>query len=193
MLDKTYASITRQGTPITRQGNDSVVYLSMKAKHAESVEKHEQMKRRCNIVIYGLKETVKDRNTQVQNDFVFASNLCYNVENKQWKLKDVRRIGVKKEDKVRPLKVAFNNEEEKNIIMSNLKKLKEFPQYSRISVNSDYTYNERMLIREWVSEAKRRNNTDTGFTWKLRGTPDTRLELRKFRKRNEETSISSAS
>ena len=192
-FNKTYASITRQNVPQSRQDNDSVMYLSMKAKHAELIENHEKMKRSCNLIIFGLKETVKDKKTQGQNDLVFASNLCHNIENKQWKLKDVRRIGEKNGAQDRPLKVTFNSVEEKNTIMNNLKKLKDFPQYSKISINNDYTYNERMLIREWVSEAKRRNEADTRFTWKLRGTPGTRLELRKFRKRNEETRTLSAS
>ena len=117
---------------------------------------------------------------------VFVSNLCKNLEDKQWKLKDVRRVGVKQEEKDRPLKVTFNNKDEKNTIMNKLKKLKNFPQYGKISINHDYTFNERMLIREWAAEAKRRNNEDTKFSWKLRGTPDTGLELKKFRKRNEQ-------
>ena len=51
----------------------------------------------------------------------------------------------------------------------------------KLSITHDYTIDERKVIKEYVEEAKKRNNTGTkGYVWKVRGTPRNGMKLMKI-------------
>jgi len=65
------------------------------------------------------------------------------------------RLGRWSEDKVRPLLVAFRNLEQKESIMSNLRKLKQpIDRFKGISISHDLHPKERQEIKQMIDEAK---------------------------------------
>jgi len=68
------------------------------------------------------------------------------------------RLGRWSEDKVRPLLVAFRNLEQKEIIMSNLRKLKQpIDRFKAISISHDLHPKERQEIKQMIDEAKQKH------------------------------------
>ena len=76
-------------------------------------------------------------------------------------------------NKWRPIKVKFENVDEKEQIMNNLYKLKKYGDRG-ISITHDFTVNERKTIKEMCEKAKRMNSDVKGdFVWRVRGSPRT--------------------
>ena len=99
--------------------------------------------------------------------------------------KQIIRIGSKSADKKRPVKVILNNADDKEKIMSNLRKLKDADDNIRgISVREDYTQEERKLIQAMHEEEKRKNEADNVTHWKVRGTPKNGLRVVRITTRN---------
>ena len=95
----------------------------------------------------------------------------------------VIRLGRRNETNSRPIKVKMNNQNERELIMCSLAKLKDGPiKFKRISVTEDYTPEERQAIREKVQEAKSKteNEGQGKFVFKVRGTPKNGLTTRRF-------------
>ena len=68
----------------------------------------------------------------------------------------------------------MNTEEERNRILTNLRNLKDVPEYKTISVTEDYTINERRMIKVWSDKAKGKNkNQSSGskVVWRVPGSP----------------------
>ena len=105
--------------------------------------------------------------------------------------KSLHRLGTRNENaahKKRPIKVVMNREEDKDLVMASLKKLKDKEIYRGISITYDHTRKERETITEFVNKAKEANANepaDTIWEWKACGTPKNSMQLKKFRKRNQ--------
>ena len=69
-------------------------------------------------------------------------------------VKSASRIGLLTQDKNRPIEAVINTGEEINRILSNLRNLKDIPEYKTISVTKDYTISERRMIKDWSDKAK---------------------------------------
>ena len=102
----------------------------------------------------------------------------------------VHRLGAKKVDRSRPLKVTMKTKNVKAEFMSKLWKLQYADTvYKKIRVTDDYTYEEREEIRRWVHMAniknEKENNENKGtkmnYAWKVRGNPKTGLRIVKIR------------
>ena len=101
------------------------------------------------------------------------------------KPKYIGRIGIKVEEKSRPLKVVFNTEKEKRSLFGNLKALKAVESYQGVSLSDDYTRAERDMIKAWSNQAKEKNTAepnDSNIIWRVRGNPKSGFMLRKFAK-----------
>ena len=155
------------------------------SRNAELIEKQEQEKRMNNIIIHGIKEGVAGENQDPKafdENFIkaFLDAIDVDVAPKQ-----IMRIGSKSADKKRPVKVILNNADDKEKIMSNLRKLKDADDNIRgISVREDYTQEERKLIQTMHEEAKRKNEADNVTHWKVRGTPKNGLRVVRITTRN---------
>ena len=91
-------------------------------------------------------------------------------------MNQIERLGQKDNAKKRPIKIVFNNEEDKKKVLNNLKNLKDIQIYKGISITPDHTYSERMLIKEYYERAKAKNVLEGGdsiFVWSVRGSPKT--------------------
>ena len=127
----------------------------------------------------GISEEPQTETESLQDhDVEFISGFLEAIEVEDVNPKQVVRLGKASADKKRPLKVIMANAEDKNKIMSKLNKLKDADQSLRtISVRDDYTIEERELIKTFVEEAKRKNESQNTTTWKVRGTPKNGLRL----------------
>ena len=81
----------------------------------------------------------------------------------------------------------MRSDEDKDLVMANLKELKGKEQYKGVSISDDHTIKERNTLREWVKKkAKKASDeepTDSQYEWKARGTPKNGMRLMKFKKR----------
>ena len=89
------------------------------------------------------------------------------------------RLGMKQDNRQRPLKVTMKTLEEKEQLMSRLGLLWGAEnEFKNISVTHDYTVGEREEIRRWVKMANQKTtNEASGYVWKARGTPKTGMRL----------------
>ena len=81
------------------------------------------------------------------------------------------------------MKVTLRNEEEKNQIMASVHKLGRWD----FRVADDFSRKERETIKEWQQKAKEKTNkeNDKGYVWKVRGSPRTKLYLKKISNKTE--------
>ena len=147
----------------------------MRATQNEEInENKEKEKRRLNIIVHG-RESENIANTR---DFV--TSLFNDVGLGAVTPKGVNVIG-KEEHPKRPIIVEFKCEQDKDKIMSNLKKLK--------GHTDDYTLAERELINQYRQEAQKKNagEENEDYYFAVRGSPRTGLSLKKITKQRKET------
>ena len=154
-------------------------------RNMELNEANERKSRASNIIIHGVSESGKpDKDETKKHDVDFIQEFL-RVIGVNATIKSTFRLGKPDDAKKRPIKVITANENEKDMIMANLKRLKDQDAYRGISITDDYTINERNLIRSKAEEAKKNNEkepADSQFIWRVRGTPKNGLTLKKFRK-----------
>ena len=123
------------------------------AKIEEKKEEKDHDQRQRNVIIHGTEETSGDEEEQKTADKNFVRDLLKDVSYKA-DPKYVGRIGVKKEGKSRPLKVAFESDNQKQGLFGNLKALKGNEKYQSMSISDDHTLAERQVLRSWAKQAK---------------------------------------
>ena len=146
------------------------------AKMEELEEENQKRIRKNNIIIHGKKETSvqsADKSGD-EEDSLFVKEMIKELCIGAVTAKSMERIGNSDTEKVRPLKVTFMNESDKNKVMGNLKNLKDKPEYNGISIKEDFTISERSMIKEYVKRANEKNEkepSDTEYVWRVRGSP----------------------
>ena len=142
-------------------------------------EYKESMARRNNIIVFNAEESnEKDAEERREADISFIEGLCKTLEAESTAIKNVTRLGKKKEgvDNPRPLKLVFEDEKDKGRFMGRLKKLGNAePKYKKISVVHDLTQKERQKNKEKWEECKEKNQEtesgDSNFKYILKGPP----------------------
>ena len=123
-------------------------------KNAQLVEEKEKKLRSKKLIIHGVEKSfsenkddvIKSDDTYI-NNFIAALKITSTV-------KSASRIGLPAPDKNPPIKVVVNTDEERNRILSNLRNLKDIPEYKTISVTEDFTITERRIIKDWSDKPK---------------------------------------
>ena len=100
----------------------------------------------------------------------------------------IERIGRKSDSEQgavkRPIKIAFKSEDDKNKVLDSLRNLKGKSAYKGVGITNDYTFRQRLLMKDFREKAKEKNRDEeqnrSNFIWKVRGTPSTGLTLRRF-------------
>ena len=145
-------------------------------------EEMDKKNRSRNFIIHGKTED------SANDDNNFVNNLFKDLQIRAPTIKQIERIGKKLETKEQPQKrpiiVVLNNEEDKNTVLDNLRNLQGKLLYKGVRITNDYTFSERLLIKDFHEEAQEKNREEeqnrTNFMWKVRGTMETRLTLRRF-------------
>ena len=150
----------------------------MNTKNEELAEENEKKARSLNFIIHGKNEVSEDEDEQ------FVQNLFTQLTIGNIKAKSKKRIGTLQTDKKRPILVQLQSEDDKSKVMSNLKNLKDAPQFHRISITDDYTLAEREMIKEFWVKAKKINdeNIEEETIYRVRGCPKNGLYLKKMKK-----------
>lgn len=140
---------------------------------------HEKIDPRArNIIIHGIKvDKGKEHDGRIVAE-LFRNVMVSHVPN------SIDRLGMKKTDKSRPIRIIMRTEKEKLDFMSNLGRLKYgIDDFKKISITDDYTLEERAIINKWVKIAETRNtNNESDYTWKVRGSPKHEMRLIKIHK-----------
>ena len=125
-----------------------------------------------NIIIHGIYEGDGD-------DRLYLTKLFDFLGMDHTGLLAAHRLGIKKSDRQRPLRVTMKTLEDKEELMSRLGLLWNAENdLKKMSVTDDYTIAEREEIRRWVTMAKEKTTNETsGYVWKARGTPKTGMRL----------------
>ena len=129
-------------------------------KNAELVEEKEKKLRSKNLIIHGVEESSSDnKDDAIKSDDIYINNFIAALKVTST-AKSASRIGLPAQGKNRPMKVVINIEEERNRILSNLRYLKDIPEYKTISVTEDYTITERRMIKDWSDKSKEKNKNE---------------------------------
>ena len=145
-------------------------------------EEMDKKNRSRNFIIHGKTED------SANDDNNFVNNLFKDLQISAPPIKQIERIGKKLENREQPQKrpiiVVLDNEEDKNTVLENLKNLKGKLLYKGVRITNDYTLSQRLLIKDYYEKAQENNREEkqnaTNFMWKVRGTPETGLTLRRF-------------
>ena len=154
-------------------------------KNAELVEEKEKKLRSKNLIIHGVEESSSEnKNDAIKSDDIYINNFTTALK-VTFTVKSELRIGLAGQDKNRPIKVVMNTKEVRKRTLSNLRNLKDFPEYKNISVTEDYTITERRMIKDWSDKAKEKNKNESHDS--QRGSPKAGLQLKRFLKPTQPT------
>jgi hypothetical protein len=151
------------------------------------IELHKELdmieKKKKNIIIFGLKES-ENGNTENQGqlDKENVTKLLDDINAKS-KITTTYRVGYSS----RPLVVCFQSAEERNIVLSKAKGLKNLPQWKNVFLAEDLTRNQYLLEKHRETmlkeEAAIRNSglgPNQGYFWKVIGGRGDRRIVRVF-------------
>lgn len=133
--------------------------------------KHEKHEKKYNIVVYGIKESVKgsSRSCRCKHDFQAIFDVIRNVDNSvpETLVRDCTRLGKYHEAKSRPILVKLTRTSDVQSILANRAKLANMP---GISIKPDMTQEQRKTEKILLHERKKliQNGTDKKII-KLRG------------------------
>ena len=156
---------------------------NLRRRNEQVTREREKCLRKNNVIIHGRTDK-EDENA----DKIFIANLMKHLRLENITPSMVTRIGGSGNGKNRPMKMTFVSARDKDRFMNELKLLKGNIEYTGISITADYTREERLLIKELVEKAKAANkklSKDCDYTWKVRGTPDTGVEIKCIRKKTD--------
>ena len=106
--------------------------------------------RDLNIIIHGI-----DEGKEVDYDSIYLKKLFSIMEMSHTSPKLAHRLGIRKPDGPRPMRITMKSKNEKDKLMSKLGKLKYADtEYKKINVTDDYTFKKREEIRRWVKLSK---------------------------------------
>ena len=152
--------------------------IMLNQKNEELLELSDRRNRAQNLIMHGKKDESSDGDERFVNAFLTQ------VGCDKSSLKSLKRIGSNQPDKVRPILVQLNNEEEKTRVMNNLRKLKDVEMFTGISITDDHTLAEREMIKAYRMKAKELNNENINSDTiiRVRGSPKNGLFLKKIKK-----------
>ena len=127
----------------------------------ELEEYKESVARRNNIIIFKAKESDEiEPDQRKTDDIMIVNELCKITGANPESIKNVTRLGKKneKDQKPRPMKVVFEDEKAKGVLMSNLKILAiADDKFKQLNVAHDMTQREREQNKKTLAEAKEKN------------------------------------
>ena len=170
---KSYARVASQkSTP------DNFRSIMLATKNEERAEEAEKKRRSKNLIVHGKEEQTPEE------DNTFVNEMLKELQIGAIITKHFERIGTVDNNKGRPIKLVFHNEEDQQKVFLNLRNLKGKNLYNKISVREDYTFTERSLVKSFIEQAKLKNQEEEGrnsnIIWRVRGTPKNGLTLKKF-------------
>ena len=175
-----WADVTREES----QPSGDLVSAIRTNKNDELVQEQERQRRINNIIVYGMTEECEDDGVPLKSQDDFFITSLMEILGVDVLPTSIVRLGKIEPGKNRPVKLAMKSADDKEKVMSSLKRLKDADAaYHGLSIRDDYTIEERELIRKFVQDAAKRNETENTTAWKVRGTPKNGLRLVKITRR----------
>lgn len=183
---KSYSDVTKNIAEVTTKsvipdvtGNQKATKLLVK----EIINEYESENRELNVIVYNCDETQDG-----VNDFIkIVRNGCEVAIGKN-DIEKVNRIGLKNNDKTRPLLVCLKNIDKKKEIMNGSRKLKE--KAPGIYINHDRSKEEREHFNETRAKQKKMISDDTSGEWffRIKGPP-WNLKITREKKKKVTTTV----
>jgi hypothetical protein len=156
-------------------------------RNEELIQEQERKGRSQNLIIHGVAELNEEdsipKKKAYDEEFVTSFLTVIDIGVKP---KAILRLGNAK-SKNRPIKLVMANEQEKDSIMGNLRKLKDAEEkYKKLRITDDLTMEEREEIKKWVNKANSKTTEEgesSQHVWRVRGTPKNGLRLVKVTRR----------
>jgi DNA primase catalytic subunit len=150
-LSSKYSDVVKTGAAVINTGNSgSSVDTSVRNVRVEVHEALDRDKRKNNLVIFGLDETLSLSEIKVKiSDAIVATGL-QDVEG----IKFVGRIGKEEAAKTRPYRIEVGNSDIKRSIMLGTNKLKADPAFARVYIRPDQTKLQQKIDRELRTKLK---------------------------------------
>ena len=160
----------------------SIVQEALETKEKEDKKKEE---REYNLIIYRIPESdAEEGNDRKKHDEDFIKEVSKITKSESVEIASINRIGEKKAEGNRPVRVVLKNKTGKSKILENAKLLANAEsKYKAISISADYSKEQRALIKAKVEEAKKLSEEDLEYVHKVRGPPWD-LRIKKFPKRD---------
>ena len=139
----------------------------------ERKEKEEKLRKKKNIIVYGMPET--ETNRQSMDKFININRFLGNYSFEKRDIYSLGRIGDVTGSKPRPLKIEFYDIRTKTDIMINAYKLRDHRQYNIISIQHDLTRKQLGDFFNLKEEARMLNeqmNQNSNYMYRVRGSPD---------------------
>ena len=161
--------LTEQNSEVIKQNNKILDSLSSEKKTEEKIkinvnevlnDQMEKEMKKNNLIIYGLeegKDANEEKNNENDSNQIKEVFKHVNPDITSDKIVKVQRIGFKKADKTRPVKVVMKSEESKLSILKNARKLKESENFSKVGISYDKTRNQQEEYRKMKSEVDEKN------------------------------------
>ena len=164
--------------------------IMRETKHEELVQQQEREVRSKNIINHGCSEAPVIQESKAEDNY-FVKEL-FRIMGVEAIPASTIRIGKRSDTRPRPIKIVMSNQNEKEMVMNNLGKLKNaVEKFKRISVTDDYTAEERDAIKNKVTEARKKTDAEGEgvYVWKVRGSPKNGLRLIRFTKSRPQEEI----
>ena len=159
------------------------------AKNNERIIETERVKRDKNIILHGVTEYEGTPEEIAKQESDYVKSLL-NIIGVNSKPEYIGRLGQKGNGRKRPIKLAMKTSQEKDEIMSRLVNLKNAEEeYRKISIKDDYTFQERLLVKQWLKKAEDKNQAENTDKWKVRGNPKNGFRLVKIIKTNQAETV----
>ena len=174
-IQNTLQSIRNNPTPFRE--------IMMNTRNEELAEEREKKSRCCNIIIHGKCESAGE-----DDDKILVEELFKKLTVGALKYKSIVRLGKMEKEKNRPIKLEMCNEQDKSLVLSKLRNLKDDERFHRIGITEDYTISERLLIKGYHDKATKMNLEEPdkdNYIWRVRGSPKNGLHLKKTKKINQ--------
>ena len=169
-------ALLKNMTRLETNQKDVVSKVAKEVVVESRISDYDRSLREKNVIIFDCVES--------NDDSKFMDGLFEYIDMRKGKLK-LHRLGEKREGKVRPLKVTFEELTQKRKFLSLLYRLSEAPeQYKKINVQHDLSSKEREHLKSLLNKAKELNTKEDpkDFRYKVRGPPFA-FEIRKIRNR----------
>ena len=161
---------------------EEVRQIIQNAKNDDKIEEREHERRSKNIIIHGADEYGQSVDEVKELDKGYIRDIFKHLGIKSKPL-NIVRLGDPKKSTTRPIKITMNTMTDKELIKSNLNKLKGSEDiFGKISITDDYTRSERDELKKWIDNAKKKSLADKDFNYKVRGDPKNGLRLLQVKK-----------
>ena len=141
----------------SKKGNQMQIQVS-----EALIDQKEKEEKRNNIILFNVPETVvSDEKTEMSQDLETIQEIISivhpNADSVALGAKNVMRLGGRKDGKVRPIKIQFQEDFTKGKVFRNSVKLRNNEKYEKVNISNDKTKKELMadrLLKEKLEAAK---------------------------------------